>query len=131
MKTRVVTIVSLLVLSAALTSYTDAPFTSEAANLAVAPAMDVGMRIHIDPVTGELLDHPPQPGTKFPLETDALNTSTVGLVEEDSPVSGKMVNLQGRFQHNYTATVDAAGSLNANCDLPESTDTINKKSEGE
>jgi hypothetical protein len=121
-----------LVLSVALTSYTDVPVPNEAARASAAPpATDAGMRAYVDPVTGEFLDQAVHPGADFPLATDAFNTSTEGLVEEDSPVSGTMVNLQGRFQHNYTAAVDGAGTLKATCDLPESTEANADKSESE
>ena len=48
---------------------------------------------------------------------DALSRSEQGLQQVDNPVSGgKMVNLQGRFQNTYTATVDADGKLTVECD---------------
>jgi hypothetical protein len=50
----------------------------------------------------------------------ALNASSEGLVEVPSPVAGGgvMVDLKGRFQNTFVATVDGAGQVDATC-VPE------------
>jgi hypothetical protein len=74
---------------------------------------EVGMRIAIDPATGKFTE----PSTVDP-RTNPLNWSDEGLVEERSPVSGMMVDLQGRYQSVYNANLDDSGNLEAGCDEP-------------
>jgi hypothetical protein len=80
-----------------------------------APAGATGMRIHLDPQTGQLTKVPagPLPLQLSPDEENALSTSHQGLVERLSPVpgGGVVVDLQGRFRHPLFATVDAAGKV--------------------
>lgn len=51
-----------------------------------------------------------------------VNTSSAGLVEVPSPVSGggTMIDLRGRFQTSAAAVVDADGHLTAPCVTSES-----------
>ena len=63
---------------------------------------DVGYRVYLDPSTGEFTE---PPATELP-PVQSSSRSFEGLVEERSPVSGHMVNLQGRFQETMTATTD-------------------------
>jgi hypothetical protein len=80
-----------------------------------APAAASGMTIHIDPQTGALTKEaaPTAPLSLSPAEQNAFSTSHQGLVETPSPVpgGGVMIDLQGRFQHPLSATIDDAGKL--------------------
>jgi hypothetical protein len=79
------------------------------------PAGATGMKIHIDPQTGQLTTEPagPVPLQLSPAEENAFSTSHQGLAESLSPVpgGGVIVNLQGRFQSPVFATVDASGKV--------------------
>lgn len=89
---------------------------------ALKPGME-GMKVYIDPVTGEFLEGPPQPILAEPVKDirDPLSTSSEGLQQVPAPVGGGvMVDLQGRFQQRVTATVDDAGKVTAHCDRVES-----------
>jgi hypothetical protein len=80
----------------------------------------VGYKVEIDPVTGDFAEPAviPEPSS-YPVELqEALSTSTEGLEVVDAPGGGKMVDLQGRFQHTFVATVGEDGNVTAECDLP-------------
>ena len=110
---------------------TDALTPTETADASVAASPDVGLKVYIDPNTGEFVDAPTEPEAVSPPSFGDLNLSDEGLVEEDSPVSGKMVNLQGRFRHNFTAVIGPDGKPIAVCDLPKSTHNNTSDSEEE
>jgi hypothetical protein len=93
-----------------------------------------GMKLHIDPVTKQIVDAAAEPLTPDGFENlqSLFNTSHVGLVEVDGPVGGgKMVDLKGRFQHAYTASIDASGDLSAGCGIHESAKETNPEDEKE
>ncbi len=75
-----------------------------------------GMTIYIDPQTGAFLKEP-APGTVAlqltPEFQNALSTSHQGLVEVpgSTPGGGVKVDLQGRFQSPFVATIDANGKV--------------------
>ncbi len=94
--------------------------TEAVSGLDAVPATNVGMRVAIDPATGRIT----QDQLVNPV-TDPLNWSDEGLVQEKSPVSGTMINLQGRYQNTFVASVDESGNVTAECN--EQTDN----SEGE
>lgn len=91
-----------------------APTSPDSAS-ANAPAGATGMKIHIDPQTGQLTKEQAAqvPLQLSPGEENALSTSHQGLVESLSPApgGGVIVDLQGRFRHPLFATVDAAGKV--------------------
>jgi hypothetical protein len=93
---------------------TPTPASSDATS-ASARAAAGGMKIHIDPQTGALTKDaaPTAPLSLSPAEQNAFSTSHQGLVETPSPVpgGGVMIDLQGRFQHPLSATIDDAGKL--------------------
>jgi hypothetical protein len=78
-----------------------------------------GYVVHIDPVTGRLASTP-QGAAPAMFDEEMLNrlsTSSEGLVVQPSPVpgGGVMVDLQGRFQNAFVATVDDSGRVDATC----------------
>lgn len=75
-----------------------------------------GMRAYIDPETGQLTSRPPDSRTRQALslseeERNAASTSHEGFYEEVVPGKGVKLDLQGRFQSNVFATVNAAGEV--------------------
>ena len=73
-----------------------------------------GMKVYVDPTTGQITHSPPpsQPSmTLSPAEQNAFSRSSQGLVEVPSSGSagGVKVNLQGRFQSPLIATVGPYG----------------------
>lgn len=75
--------------------------------------------VHIDPTTRQFLDNPTPVLLRDDTDSEKLNRSSSGLRIEPSPVGGGlMVNLQGRFQTTYAATVDD-GYLSAKCERTE------------
>lgn len=102
----------------------------------VETSVAAGMKLYVDPATKQITDSPIAQPTADGMESlqSLFNTSHVGLVEVEGPVGGgKMVDLKGRFQHAYTATIDASGSLSAGCGahLPEDTSEAAGEREGE
>ena len=82
-----------------------------------APAADAGLKVYIDPETGEFLEEP------LPGQADAAGAGNnrqaerAPLVEEPSPVEGggTMIRLDDRFHAEFRATVDTDGELKADC----------------
>ena len=77
-----------------------------------------GMKVHIDPATGNILPTPPQgaPAGAITLSTserNAFSKSSDGLVETPSsgPAGGSKVDLRGRFQSPLIATVGPDGKV--------------------
>lgn len=121
-------IVPLVVLLAVvLLNRNDAPVAGTAAISSQSqPGGASGMRLYIDPKTGELLEAPPQ-GAEVQMSQEAMepfSTSPVGLVQENAPGGGKMVNLRGRFQQAFTAAIDESGAVVFDCGHP---DRLNEK----
>ena len=90
-----------------------------------APA--AGFVVHIDPATGNLALAPQEavPAMFDEAMRNRLSTSSEGLVEKPSPIpgGGTMVDLQGRFQNAFVATVDDSGRVEASCvSKPETAD---------
>jgi hypothetical protein len=83
------------------------------------PAKSSGLKVYIDPETGEFLDSPPE---KMPAEIqrtdeEAISTSIEELEqrEVDLPGGGVMMDLKGRFHQYQTATKDADGNITIRC----------------
>jgi len=79
------------------------------------PEGAAGMRVDIDPNTGEIQEPPagaPAAGMTESLEK-ASSTSSEGLVETPSPVpgGGVILDLQGRFRSPLVATQGADGKI--------------------
>ena len=66
-----------------------------------------GMRAHIDPRTGALVEPPPG-AAPAPLPAPRAQA---GLIETPAPGGGVMVHLRGGFQSPLTATVAPDGSV--------------------
>ncbi|UCG50785.1 MAG: hypothetical protein JSW58_11325 [Candidatus Latescibacterota bacterium] len=132
MKRRVPLVLSMVLLVAIVWMlHTDAPSSIENKDVSITPPTEAGLKVHIDPATKEPMDGPLQPSLAIPPMEDPLNFSDEGLILEDSPVSGEMVNLQGRFRHRYTAAMGADGERIVGCDLHKSTEKENSDSEEE
>jgi hypothetical protein len=80
-----------------------------------------GMRVSIEPETGELVVPASQPQKAQELELqEMLSRSSLGLHEEALPDGGVKVNLQGRFQNASIAVIDGQGNLHTSCvETPE------------
>lgn len=74
------------------------------------PHGTAGMRIYVDPDTGEV--GVPPAGSQAAVPDAAFSTSSDGLREVPSPESGSMVDLQGRFRSPLMATIGPEGKLN-------------------
>lgn len=81
-----------------------------------------GMRVYRDPATGEFIAPPPDaPDADRTVAPDAaaraLSTAPGALVEEPgtSPAGGVTLDLQGRFQSDESATIDATGAVRTRC----------------
>jgi hypothetical protein len=123
-----------VLLAAAFFSQMEAPVAGSAATTSDGvPAGAAGMRLYVDPDTGEFIEAPPEP-VQIEMAQDGLgpySTSAEGLVEVDSPGAGKMVDLRGRFQQAYSATVDDAGVVRAVCGHQDHAESDCTRSEGE
>jgi hypothetical protein len=71
------------------------------------PSSSAGMKVYIDPETGELLEQPPA-GAE-PLPTEAPSTPSQELEQVESPVPGGGVMVRGRFQTPLEATIGPEG----------------------
>ncbi|MFH1754902.1 MAG: hypothetical protein ABIA59_04290 [Candidatus Latescibacterota bacterium] len=90
-----------------------------------------GMRVYIDPATGEFLQEPPQPVISDAGKdiNDPFSTSTEGLKQVPAPVGGGvMVDLQGRFRQIVSAAVDDSGAVTTRCDRHESEESTTSHS---
>lgn len=74
-----------------------------------------GYMVHVDPATGEFSDKGGIAVQLTAQEMNNLSRSEEGLFEENSPVSGRMVNLQGRYQHAQVVHVDENGNITSSC----------------
>ena len=87
---------------------------------------EVGVRVRIDPLTGEILRRPDDPGVEDQAAEDGttpvtgprgwLNTYGDDLVQEPLPGGGFKVDLRGRFQSAVVATIDPdTGAVEVDC----------------
>lgn len=131
MKRAVLTTLAVSLAIAMTWLYTRGGSATDAAPAAVEPDVSAGSNdpnhagywVQIDSQTGRIVAPTEAPETMhYPTDLqNALSTSSEGLEEVEAPSGGgKMVNLQGRFQHTYGATVGEDGVLKAACDLPQS-----------
>jgi len=75
-----------------------------------------GMRIAVDPKTGEVVSNPARESRVLSEAlAHALNRSTEGLKVVSLPAGGRGVHLKGRFLHVMTVKVKANGSLEFGC----------------
>lgn len=77
---------------------------SPAAN---APSAGPGMKVYIDPETGEFLEQPPKGAEPAePMVTPSVALPEPEQVESPEPGGGVMVDVKGRFQTPMTVTID-------------------------
>lgn len=79
-----------------------------------------GQVVYVDPVTGEILPHPPEGTLGRVIELhrraqEMLSHSEAGLVQKPAPGGGVMVDLQGRFQVLTVATMTDDGAVRTHC----------------
>ena len=125
-----------VLLAVLLVSQDDTPVAGTVAIAAGGrPVSPAGMRLYVDPDTGEFVETPSEaaPVEMAQDEMGQFSTSTAGLFEEEAPGGGIMVNLQGRFQQAYVAVIDESGNLSAGCGHvhPIARTTANVEKEGE
>lgn len=82
---------------------------------ATAPAPHAGMRVFVDPDTGERTAPPAAPGAALS-GAAALSAKSLGLVEEVNPRGGYVINLRQRFRGAAKASVAADGEISAQCE---------------
>ena len=82
-----------------------------------APQGVAGMRVYIDPETGEFGVPPPEAGPEDALQLQSLSTPSEELVEVPGTTAagGFTVELNGQFQRDLTITPDADGKLSIRC----------------
>ena len=81
-----------------------------------------GIRVYLDPETGEVLDRPTDPLTERLLD-ERLSTYSADLLEEALPDGGYRVDLRGRFQSAVVATIDPeTDEVTIDCISPAPTD---------
>ncbi|MFQ5479386.1 MAG: post-PEP-CTERM-1 domain-containing protein [Candidatus Binatia bacterium] len=87
----------------------------EGAKPAASPS--AGMKAHIDPETGEFLDSPPvgSVGRASPAITAGRPPEPAVEVPSPVPGGGVMIDLNGRFQAEFVATVGPDGKLSTDC----------------
>jgi hypothetical protein len=78
-----------------------------AGDASVQPGAAPGMRVYIDPKTGE--PTAPPPGAAVESAPAVQQRSGEGLVEEPAPGGGVMMDLKGRFKTPLVVTVDPDG----------------------
>ncbi len=81
-----------------------------------APQGTAGMRVYIDPETGEF-GVPPEAGPEAALQFQSLSAPSEELVEVPgtTEAGGFTVDLKGQFQRFLTVTPDADGKISIRC----------------
>lgn len=90
--------------------------TAESSETATVPLGFGGLRVVVDPQTGQILADPPASATRLDLVISQdllrrMSTSHEDLVEQPGPQGGTMVHLQGRFLSPLVAVVQPDGSV--------------------
>src|SRR5262249_30566801 len=81
-----------------------------------APTGAAGMRVYRDPATGAFVPPPAAPApAATPAGSQPLGARRLVEVPGPSPAGGVTVDLQGAFQSEVTATVDADGHVATRC----------------
>ncbi len=82
-----------------------------------APQGAAGMRVYIDPETGEFAVPPLEAAPEAALQSQSLSTPSEELVEVPgtTEAGGFTVELNGQFQRLLTVTPDADGKLTIRC----------------
>lgn len=82
---------------------------------AVPSPASAGQRAVVDPRTGRLVKIPFPSGVLSPSMREALSDSSEGLVEVPWRRGGVKVDLKGRYQSAFVATVDENGVVYTEC----------------
>jgi hypothetical protein len=82
------------------------------------PAHALGSIVYVNTNTGWIGEPPPDVVAALTGTNADFSSSSSGLVESNSPVSGTMVDLQGRFQSAMSAELDSNGHFSTVCGLP-------------
>jgi hypothetical protein len=126
LKTALLLSVCAIVVLGAWLLQADAPGTVASADDPQSTAAGAaGMKVYIDPVTGEFLEGPPEPVRAETVKdiNDRFSTSTEGLQQVPAPVGGGvMVDLRGRFQQTVKAAIDDSGKVTVGCDRHDADD---------
>ena len=82
-----------------------------------APSSGAGMRVYVDPQTGEITDTPPaEEGARArSTETAPSTTQDAEPVVQPAPGGGVMIDLGDRQQHEMRVTVGKDGAANTRC----------------
>ena len=96
----------------------------KAAEKPAAPAAEAAMRIHVDPVTGQIVSPKSDPGAARGVSATAASESAQPLPVEKvtTKAGGWKVNLQGRFMMEMAATAGPDGKVAHICDTPHESD---------
>lgn len=84
---------------------------------AASSAAESGLRVYVDPQSGELVSQPvtEEQRQQAAATEAAFNQDNSDLVSVRMPDGSVMVDLQGRFQQATVATVQADGSIRTYC----------------
>jgi len=74
-----------------------------------------GMRVYVDPETGERTSAPPAAAAQLG-GAGAIADPAAGLVEEENPEGGYVIHLQRRFRGAMGARTGAAGEVSVECE---------------
>lgn len=116
MRNRVTGIASaLLLITAAANAYAADEKVSEPS--AAAGTAEAGLRVYVDPQSGELVSQPVTAEQRHQAATadSMFNEDTSDLVPVQMADGSIMVDLKGRFQQATVATVQADGSIRTYC----------------
>jgi hypothetical protein len=114
MRTPAASFVRLLALTLALGALLAPLSVARAQNVLDAPAGAAGMRVYRDPATGAFVAPPAAPAAT-PAGSQPLGARRFVEVPGTSPAGGVTLDLQGAFQAEVTATVDADGHVATHC----------------
>jgi hypothetical protein len=96
----------------------------KAAEKPAAPATEAAMKIHADPVTGQVVSPKSNPDAAGSVSATATTESAQPLRVEKvtTKAGGKKVNLQGRFMMEMAATAGPDGKVAQSCNSTQEGD---------
>jgi len=100
----------------------DSSSTQTVLSTAVKASPTAGMRVAIDPATGEIVEPTAEALSSIPQGVArAVQPAPADLVEVPLKDGGVMIDLGGQFQNFSTVQIDANGNIVAPCITAEST----------